>query len=77
MNSIVKKQNGVVFTPEWVVSFMIDEVFKNRKLNGKEKILDAGCGAGVFSVIAAQKFSELTGKKIEKVIEENIYFIDI
>jgi adenine-specific DNA-methyltransferase len=77
MSSTIKKQNGVVFTPEWVVDFMIDEVFKNQKLTGKEKILDAGCGAGIFSVIAAEKFSKLTNKKIEKVIEENIYFVDI
>jgi len=77
MNSVIKKQNGIVFTPEWVADFMIDEAFKNKKFTGKEKILDAGCGTGVFSVIAAEKFSKLTDKKIEKVIEENIYFIDI
>lgn len=77
MNAIIKKQNGVVFTPEWVVDFMIDEIFKNHKITGNEKILDAGCGEGVFASIAAQKFSKLSGKKIEKVIEDNIYFIDI
>lgn len=77
MNTVIKKENGVVFTPEWVVDFMIEEVFKNQKITGKEKILDAGCGEGVFTAIAAQKFSKLSGKKIEKVIEENIYFIDI
>lgn len=77
MNQVIKKENGVIFTPEWVVSFMVDEVLSNQKLTGEEKILDAGCGEGIFVVIAAQKFSELTGKTIEKVIEENIYFADI
>ncbi|MDP2820917.1 MAG: class I SAM-dependent methyltransferase [bacterium] len=77
MNAIIKKLNGVVFTPEWVVDFMIDEVFKNHKITGNEKIFDAGCGEGVFTAVAAQKFSKLSGKKIEKVIEDNIYFIDI
>ena len=77
MDTVIKKQNGVVFTPEWVASFMIDEVFKNHKITGNETILDAGCGEGVFTIITAQKFSKLSGKKIEKVIEENIYFIDI
>ena len=42
-----------------------------------EHILDAGCGEGIFATIAAQKFSKLSGKKIEKVIEDNIYFTDI
>ncbi|MEK7104135.1 MAG: N-6 DNA methylase, partial [Patescibacteria group bacterium] len=77
MNQVIKKENGVVFTPEWVVDFMVSEVLNNQKLTGEEKILDAGCGEGIFTLIATKKFSELTGKAIEKVVEENIYFIDI
>ena len=77
MNAIIKKQNGVVFTPQWVVDFIIEEILNSQKINGDEKILDAGCGEGIFTIIAAQKFSELSGKKIEKVIEDNIYFTDI
>ncbi len=77
MNAVIKKENGVVFTPEWVVDFMVDEIFDSCKFTGKEKILDAGCGEGIFAVIAARKFAKLSGKKIEKVIEENIYFADI
>ena len=77
MNAAIKKQNGVVFTPGWVADFMIDEVSSGKKIRGNEKILDAGCGEGVFIIAAAQKFSKLSGNKIEKVIEENIYFTDI
>ena len=77
MNAMAKKENGVVFTPEWVADFMVDEIFSGRKLSGNEKILDAGCGEGVFAYIAAQKFSKLSGKKIEEVIANNIYFTDI
>ncbi|HAI74557.1 MAG TPA: hypothetical protein DCS28_00790 [Candidatus Moranbacteria bacterium] len=77
MNAIIKKQNGVVFTPERVVDFMVNEVFSGRKITGKEKILDAGCGEGIFAVSAARKLAKLSGKRINKVIEENIYFTDI
>lgn len=77
MNVKMKKQNGVVFTPEWVADFMVDEILNSQKITGKEKILDAGCGEGVFTNIAAKKFAKLSGKPINKVIEENIYFIDI
>lgn len=77
MNAKIKKENGVVFTPEWVANFIIEEILNSQKISGREKILDAGCGEGVFAAIAAQKFSEITGKKIEEVIEQNIYFIDI
>src|SRR3989344_1513360 len=75
--SLDKKQNGVVFTPEWIADFMVEEVLNDQKITGQEKILDAGCGEGVFTIVAAEKFAKLSGKSIEKVIEENIYFIDI
>jgi adenine-specific DNA-methyltransferase len=77
MNSEMRKQNGVVFTPEWVADFMVETVMNGKKITGKERILDAGCGEGVFTVIAAKKFAELSNKSIDKVIEENIYFADI
>jgi adenine-specific DNA-methyltransferase len=77
MDISAKKQNGVVLTPEWVVDFMVGEIFSGVKIKGDEKILDTGCGEGVFSTIAAKKFAKLSGKSIDKVIEENIYFIDI
>ncbi|KKQ67763.1 MAG: hypothetical protein A2626_01975 [Candidatus Nealsonbacteria bacterium RIFCSPHIGHO2_01_FULL_38_55] len=77
MNVEIKKHNGIVFTPEWVADFMIDEVLNGKKIMGDEKILDAGCGEGIFATIAAEKLSKLLGKKIEKVIEENIYSADI
>lgn len=77
MKAEIKKQNGVVFTPEWVADFMIGEIFNGQKINGNEKILDAGCGEGIFTIAVAQKFAKLSGKKIEKVIEDNIYFVDI
>lgn len=77
MNQKTKKQNGVVFTPKWIADFMVKEILSSRKITGKEKILDAGCGEGIFSVIAAERFAKLSGKPMHKVIEENIYFIDI
>src|SRR3989344_2984663 len=77
MNALIKKENGVVFTPIWVVDFMIEKIFDSQKISGDEKILDAGCGEGVFATIAAQRFAKLTGKNISEVIERNIYFADI
>ena len=77
MNTIIKKENGVVFTPKWVVDFMVEKIFNSQKISGDEKILDAGCGEGVFATTAAQTFAKLTGKNISDVIEQNIYFADI
>lgn len=72
-----KKLEGVVYTPEWIAAYMAREIFAGKKLRGNEKILDAGCGAGVFSVAVAREFSRLTKKSIESVIAENIFFTDI
>ena len=72
-----KKQHGVVFTPSWVAEYMVKNIFSHRKITGDEKILDAGCGNGVFSIAAAQCFAKLAKKPIEKVIQENMFFIDI
>ena len=77
MSAEIKKQNGIVFTPKWVVDFMISEALNGKKIMGDEKILDAGCGEGIFTIVAAEKFSKLSGKPLNKVVEENIYFIDI
>jgi len=77
MNTIIKKENGVVFTPIWVVDFMVEKIFNGQKISGDEKILDAGCGEGIFATTAAQTFAKLTGKNISDVIEQNIYFADI
>lgn len=56
---------------------MAKEILVSQKISGDEKILDTGCGEGVFAIVTAQKFSKLSGKKIEKVIEDNVYFTDI
>ncbi len=77
MNAKTKKENGVVFTPDWVADFMVEEALNSQKITGKERILDAGCGEGIFSIIIAEKFAKLANKPINKVIEENIYFIDL
>ena len=38
MDLILKKENGVVFTPEWVADFMVGEIFKNSYSEHKQKI---------------------------------------
>ncbi len=32
MDISVQKQNGVVFTPQWVADFMVSEILKNQKI---------------------------------------------
>ena len=31
MNAVTKKENGIVFTPEWVVNFMVEKYLATIK----------------------------------------------
>ena len=37
MNAKIKKENGVVFTPDWVADFMLEEALNGQKNNGKRE----------------------------------------
>ena len=63
------EREGIVFTPENMVDFMVNEVFKSedvskKVLNGKIKILDSACGSGIFLV-----------KSFERILTERRQFI--
>ena len=47
------------------------------KNNRKRKNFRCWLRGRSFTFIVAEKFAKLSGKSIDKVIEENIYFIDI
>ena len=44
------KQPGVVYTPPYLVNFLLDEVMPLSNENTEFKILDPSCGSGVFLV---------------------------
>lgn len=62
-----KNSEGIVFTPENVVEYMINKIMKDKSITnkieeGKIRILDPACGSGVFLV----KFLEKIIKRKEK-----------
>ena len=44
---------------------MVEKIFSDYKVRGNEKILDAGCGEGIFAVIAAQNSQNYQEKNRE------------
>ncbi|MGL5066983.1 MAG: HsdM family class I SAM-dependent methyltransferase [Sarcina sp.] len=70
-----KKAEGVVFTPEYIVDFIIDNLFKEDILN--KKILDPACGTGVFLRKAMLKIKAMTGVSYKEIIERCLYGVDI
>jgi len=91
LNKEKKDKEGIVFTPENIVDFIVNSVFEsedlvNKAQNGKIKILDSACGSGIFLVKSferifteRQKFlnKQLNIHEKSKLLKECIYGIDL
>lgn len=71
-----KRENGIVFTPCYIVDYIIQNTI-DSKLTGQSRVIDPACGSGSFLVLAAEQLSARLNKPIRDVIAENIYGIDI
>lgn len=52
------KAKGVVYTPPFIVDFLVDKCMPLQKIKGKEdtfKVIDPSCGSGVFLVAAYKR----------------------
>lgn len=70
-----KKENGVVFTPRYIVEYIIRNTIREFELD--DKILDPACGCGAFLCVLAQVLSDERGVSVIQLIENNIYGLDI
>lgn len=71
-----KRENGVVFTPCYIVDFII----RNTMSSGLEidsRVIDPACGSGAFLLQAAEYISKQLSRPIADVISKNIFGIDI
>lgn len=71
-----KRENGIVFTPCYIVDYIIQNTI-DGELSNQSRIIDPACGSGSFLVLAAEQLSVRLNKPIRDVIAENIYGIDI
>ncbi len=77
-----KKINGIVYTPQWIVDLILDNVeYKNNIFN--KKIIDPSCGEGSFLTIVVERFlkdcieNNLSKDKIGELLHNNIFGFDI
>ncbi len=68
-----KKINGSFFTPHSITRFIVNETVKSKSLN----ICDPSCGCGAFLIEAANKIYSDFGGRMVKIIENNLYGVDI
>ena len=67
-------RTGIVFTPKYISDYMI-ELCSN--LNTDSRIIDPGCGGGIFLISVAEKLHSMYGKSYSDIFKDNIYGIDI
>lgn len=71
-----KRENGVVFTPCYIVEYILENTL-NEQLTDDSIIIDPACGSGAFLVLAAEKLSLKLNKSVAETISQNIFGIDI
>lgn len=88
-----KKDSGAVYTPAFLVNFLIDECLplSSKQLNGNVKLIDASCGSGIFLVMAfkrlVQRWRILNRKEgkladtnpsiLKNILTNNIFGVDV
>lgn len=73
-----KNENGIVFTPQYIAEYIASSVISQESPDiHKKRIIDPGCGCGIFLVAAAEFILSITKQPIDSIIENNIYGIDI
>lgn len=71
-----KRENGVVFTPCYIVEYILKNTLDDQ-LADDSIIIDPACGSGAFLVLAAEKLSQKLNKSISETISHNIFGIDL
>ncbi|TFF33650.1 HsdM family class I SAM-dependent methyltransferase [Mucilaginibacter psychrotolerans] len=82
----LEKKAGVVYTPPYLVNFLLDESMPFSDLNTNFKILDPACGSGVFLVGAYRRLIYRWRKannwvrpsltKLKELLKDNIFGCD-
>lgn len=68
-----RKKFGVVYTPDIVVNYIVNEVIHKTT----KTICDPACGNGVFLLSVLKKMCDVTGRSASDIIEHSIYGMDI
>jgi len=77
-----KKTNGIVYTPQWIINLILDDIDYKNNIYDK-KIIDPSCGEGNFLIVVVERFlkdcikKKLDLDKIRIVLHDNIFGFDI
>ncbi len=71
-------ENGIVFTPEYITSFIVKNSLANvSEWSEKFKIIDPGCGCGIFLITVIGYLKNRFHVRVKDIVLNNIYGIDL
>lgn len=71
-----KKENGIVYTPKFIVDFIIENTIDLSTIN-KKLVLDPACGCGAFLTGLISKLDYLSTNDLADFITNNLYGFDL
>ena len=70
--------HGIVFTPKYIADYIVSQVFSDLDCWRDDiKILDPGCGCGVFLLSAMEYLNKKFGVSPQELVQNNLYGFDI
>lgn len=69
--------NGIVFTPQYIANYIFDMATKTYDFTRLPKIIDPGCGCGIFLAASAVRLHAITGWTFKKILKEAIFGIEL
>ena len=74
-NNII--ENGIVFTPKYIADYIFEEATKQYNFSKHPKIIDPGCGCGIFLASSAIKLRERLKLSFKDILNKLIYGIEL
>lgn len=74
-NEKEKAENGIVFTPDFIADYIVENTIEYFDEN--TKIIDPSCGCGIFLISAIKYIKEKKHISINTIIKNNLYGIDL
>ena len=70
-------ENGIVFTPQYIANYIFDMATKEYDFSCLPKIIDPGCGCGIFLADSAVRLHSITGKSFNEILKESIFGLEL
>jgi len=72
-----KRSEGVVYTPNYIIDYLIQRCAEKRQPRSLPRLLDPACGGGGFVIRAAPILAKKYGVSLERVIAESLHGMDV